>query len=279
MRSILPLPVLLLAACAAGTQEVRVISDVAYRDGGEAYPSERCKLDLYIPPSGRNSKFPVMVWFHGGGLQRGEKTSRITVDVGQRFAGASILVARVNYRLSPKVEYPAYIEDAAAAIAWVVRNIGRHGGDPKKVFVSGHSAGGYLAAMVSVDGRYLEKQGLGLDVIAGALPVSGQMDTHTTVRKERELDPKGQVIDGAAPLRYVGRDLPPMLVIVGNKDLPGREEINRRFHAALEKADHPDASLLVGEGRTHGTIISRCAEKDDEISASMVAFIRRLSRP
>ena len=70
-----------------------------------------------------------------------------------------------------------------------------------------------------------------------------------------------------------------MLVIVGNKDLAGREEINRRFHAALEKADHPDAALLVGEGRTHGTIISRCAVEGDEISAAMVSFIRRLSRP
>ena len=70
-----------------------------------------------------------------------------------------------------------------------------------------------------------------------------------------------------------------MLVIVGNKDLAGREEINRRFHAALLKAEHADASLLVGKGRTHGTIISRCAVKGDEISAGMVAFIRRLSRP
>ena len=107
--------------------------------------------------------------------------------MGRRFAAEGIAVAVVNYRLSPKIGYPAYVDDTAASFAWVYKNIKAHGGDPDSVFISGHSAGGYLAAMAALDPRYLKEYRLGLDAVAGAIPVSGQMITHATVRKERRI--------------------------------------------------------------------------------------------
>lgn len=97
----------------------------------------------------------MIVWFHGGGITAGDKGSKDTTAVVTRMAQDGFLVASVNYRLSPKATYPAYLEDAAAAVAWVLKNAADHGGDPKKVFVAGHSAGGYLTTMLALDERYL----------------------------------------------------------------------------------------------------------------------------
>jgi acetyl esterase/lipase len=100
-----------------------------------------------------------------------------------------------GYRLSPKVKNPVYIEDAAAATAWAFNNIARHKGNPKKIYVSGHSAGGYLAAMLGVDGRWLAKHKISSSQIAGAMPIAGQMMTHSTIRAERGLKATTPFID------------------------------------------------------------------------------------
>ena len=98
------------------------------------YISERCVLDIYYPTNKKD--FATIVWFHGGGLTGGSK------ELPDKLKNQNLCIIGVNYRLSPKVEAPAYIEDAAAAIAWVFKNIERYGGSTSKIFVSGHSAGG-----------------------------------------------------------------------------------------------------------------------------------------
>lgn len=87
-------------------------------------------------------------------------------------------MAGVNYRLSPRATHPAYIDDAAAAVAWVMKHIGEYGGDPTRVYVAGHSAGGYLTLMVGLDKAYLARYGEDADRLAGLFPVSGQTNTH-----------------------------------------------------------------------------------------------------
>jgi hypothetical protein len=111
-------------------------------------------------------------------------------------------VVGVGYRLHPKVRHPAYIEDAAAALAWTFKNIESYGGDPKKIFVTGISAGGYLTSMVGLDKAYLAKHGIDANQIAALIPVTGQMITHQTVRKEQGIEPSKfrPTIDPFAPL-------------------------------------------------------------------------------
>ena len=114
-------------------------------------------------------------------------------------AKKGLAVVAVNYRLSPKVKSPAYIEDAAAAVAWTFQNIEKYGGSPKRIFVSGHSAGGYLTSMVGLDKRWLKPHGIDANEIAGLIPYSGHTITHFTVRAERGIDGKQPIIDDLAP--------------------------------------------------------------------------------
>ncbi len=250
-----------------------VVPDIAYKSGEglTAYEVERCKLDLYLPEDEKD--FPTLLWFHGGGIQAGSKADPMTVGIAKWFARRGVAVALANYRLSPRAKYPAYLDDAAANLAWLHRNIATHGGDVKKIFVSGHSAGGYLTAMIGLDSRYLNRYGLGTDIIAGLAPVSGQMVTHSTVREERGIPRTRPIVDEAAPLYCVRADAPPTLCICGSQDLPARAEENGLFVAAMKAAGHEHVDYLEVEGRDHGTIVSRIPEPDDVVARAILAFI------
>ena len=144
---------------------------------------------------------PVLVWFHGGGLSSGRGHFISLTDPG-------IMQVAVDYRLMQKdgsVRAEDCIDDAAQAVAWTLENAASFGGDPKKVFVSGHSAGGYLTMMVGMDPRWLAKTGHRIDELAGLIPVSGQATKHFNVRKyagdnDAQYLPK---IDDLAPLAHV----------------------------------------------------------------------------
>lgn len=249
-----------------------VLSDVAYQEGETAYQRERFTLDLYLPAEPR--PFPVMLWFHGGSLRRGDKAAESAVRVGTRFASEGIGVASVNYRLSPRVTYPAYLEDAAAALAWIHANVAKQGGDPKRIFVGGHSAGAYLAAMLALNPRFLERHGLSTSQVAGAIPISGQMNSHSTVRKERGFWQSAPLVDESAPIFHAAKDAPPILSICADDDVPMRAEINRSFIDAMKAAGHRRSRLLVVAGRNHGSILGHMDAPDDEVATAMLEFIR-----
>ena len=221
--------------------------------GDVAYRNERCKLDLFIP--NKITKFPTLVWFHGGGLRRGNKKIPGGLDLN------SIAVATVNYRLSgDRAQCPDYIYDAAAAVAWVIKNIEKFGGDPKHVYVSGMSAGGYLTAMVSLDKFYLERFGVSPKQIAGAFPVSGQMTTHFQILNERRAkDPSTRdfMIDEYAPIYHAGAaDAPPMTLFAGdsNLDWPARVEENQLLTMRMRRVYKRDnVNFYSIPGTTHGT--------------------------
>jgi acetyl esterase/lipase len=219
----------------------------------------------------------MLVWFHGGGLTAGDKAEATQADIARSLAARGIAVASVNYRLSPRATFPAYVDDAAASVAWVLEQVAAYGGDPDKVFVSGHSAGGYLAAMVGVDKTLLAAYGHAPDELAGLIPVSGQMITHGTVRQERGLPDDRPLVDEAAPAFHVSAAAPPVLAIAGSEDLPARPEENRYFVAALNAVDHPDASYREFEGRNHGTIVTQIPEPGDPVAEAMLEFIDRVS--
>ncbi|MEM7235406.1 MAG: alpha/beta hydrolase, partial [Planctomycetota bacterium] len=123
-NAVLALAVFSLSLVSVSYESLRAepakILDVAYKSNPATdYERERCKLDLYLPQSERG--FPTLLWFHGGSIQAGDKAGRIAVDVATRFAESGVAVASVNYRLSPRAKFPAYLEDAAASLAWVRR--------------------------------------------------------------------------------------------------------------------------------------------------------------
>jgi len=253
--------------------DVVVHENIAYKSGRglSDYERERSVLDLYLP-EGR-SDFPIIVWFHGGSLTAGDKAQETQAGIARSLAARGIGVASVNYRLSPLVSYPAYIEDAAASVAWVLDNVEDYQGSSRRVFVSGHSAGAYLASMVGLDDQYLAAHGHEPSDLAGLIPISGQMVTHATVRGERGLPGNRPIVDAAAPAYHVRSDAPPVLAIAGSEDLPARPEENRYFIAAMHAIEHPDAAYIEFDGRNHGSIVTGIPNADDPVAGVIVDFV------
>lgn len=254
----------------AEAQEYRTVSDLSYYDGAalsdEAfagntqYRAERCKLDLYLPPEGE--KFPVVVWFHGGGLSSGNK------HIPNELKNKGIGVVAVNYWLSSeRAKCPDYLTDAAAAVAWTLAKIGEYGGDTERVYVSGHSAGGYLTAMLALDPSWLALFGRSNNEIAGAFPISGQVTTHFQILNERygrNLVPSYPAeIDALAPLHFTAAEAPPMYLLVGDPAIewPARVEENA-FLAAMLKLpkDHGTVIYRSFSGADHGTVVAPAVE-------------------
>ncbi len=212
----------------------------------DSYINERCVLDIYYPKD--KKAYATVVWFHGGGLTGGSK------ELPAALKGKGICVVGVNYRLYPNVKAPKYIEDAAAAVSWVFNNITALGGDSSLIFVSGHSAGGYLTAMVGLDKSWLNKYNIDANRIAGLIPFSGQMITHFTVREERGIPDKQPLIDNLAPLYYVRPDAPPLLLITGDRELEmlGRYEENAYMMRMMKVSGHKKTKLYELDGYGHG---------------------------
>lgn len=234
----------------ADSKSYTIKRDIGYREASvaekDAYIGERCRLDVYYPAGEKG--YATVVWFHGGGLRGGERF--IPAELQEQ----GLAVVAVNYRLSPKVKCPVYIDDAAAAVAWVFKHIAEYGGDPAKIFVSGHSAGGYLTSMVGLDTRWLAKYDVDANDIAGLIPFSGHAITHFTMRKERGIPGTQPIVDEWAPLYHVRADAPPLVLITGDRELEllGRYEENAYLMRMMKVAGHEQTVLYELQGFDHG---------------------------
>ncbi len=222
-------------------------TNLSYRpDSTEASVRDACQLDLYYPKEQKN--FATVVWFHGGGLTGGKRS------IPKALKENGIAIATVDYRLSPKVKVTDCIDDAAASVAWIFEHIEKYGGSRKRIFVSGHSAGGYLTSMIGFDVSWLAKYDVDANSIAGLIPYSGHTITHFTARKEMGLRDTTPLIDRLAPLFFVRRDAPATLLITGDRELEmlGRYEENAYFWRMLRVAGHPNVELFELDGYNHG---------------------------
>ena len=256
-----------MAAAKEAPAELRKVDGIAYYPADQKVedPEKRCFVDLRLPENAQN--FPTLVWFHGGGLTGGKREF-------PKFEGRGVALVAAGYRLSPQAKCPEFIEDAAAAVAWTVKHIAEYGGDPKKVFVGGHSAGGYLTLMTGMDPKWLAAHGLTNRQLAGLIPVSAQVTTHFHVKELRGIkgDPLVPVIDEFAALHFVSKDLPPICLITGDRrlDWPCRVEENEFMAATLRRLGHPDVEFHENKDLDHGTVTQAAA-------AVMPAFISRVS--
>ncbi|GGY61568.1 lipase [Cellvibrio zantedeschiae] len=245
--------------------------DITYA-GVEATDNPR-KLDVYLPAKAKKP-FPLLVWYHGGGLTSGTKNYVNDQRIASYWRSKGVAVVNVDYRLSPQVKFPAYIEDAAQATAWAFRNAAKLGADPKRIYVGGHSAGAYLATMQAMDERYLRAQGVELTSLAGFISLSGQMTTHFNVRKERGLSDLPLVVDDAAPSHYIRKNIPRLLLLIGDHDWPARLEENQLMYAQFVQLAKTDkASFKVIADRDHNAIYDRIPQPQDETYKVISEFI------
>ena len=240
-------------AKAQNSSNYEVIKNVPYYpqsiSDNDSYVKEQCVLDIYKPIGKTNS--PVIVWFHGGGLTGGTK------NIPKELLDYGYLIVSVEYRLSPKVRAPAYIEDAAAGTAWVFQNIAKYDGNVKQIFLSGHSAGGYLDLMIGLENKWLAKYGINTNQIAGLIPLSPQVISHFTIREENNFSKYLPLIDLYAPLYHIIKETPPIVLITGDREMEllGRYEENAYFFRMMKVIENPRVQLFELQGFDHGDMV------------------------
>jgi acetyl esterase/lipase len=252
-----PVKILLLLLVAVATlAHAKPVTDraISYLEGAslenaDEYQKTQCKLDVRRPPGAKG--LPVLIWFHGGGLTSGSRSFPALPD-------ENVVVVTASYRFDPPGKFPCFLEDAAAVTAWTFRHAAEYGGDREKIFISGHSAGGYLALMVGMDPKWLAVHQISNQSLAGIIPVSAQVTTHFHVKKLRgdtgeALRP---LIDEFAPLYFASKKLPPICLITGDREIEYRSRVeeNDLFHITLKNLGHPDAEFHELQGFDHGTV-------------------------
>lgn len=225
------------------------VNDISYTHKTDAYSLERLKLDVYHPTGATDC--PVVVWFHGGGLEGGNK------EIPALLREKDLVAVGVNYRLLPRVTVREILDDAAEAVAWVFRHIAEYGGDPRKIVVSGHSAGGYISMMLCLDKSWLAAYNTDADSVMMYVPFSGQAITHFNVRKMQGIPPLQATIDEYAPLYWVRGDCPPMVLVCGDRELElyGRYDENQYLARMMKLAGHKQTYLYEIDGHGHNGMI------------------------
>ena len=257
-----------------------------------ASPHERQVLDIYAPPNARG--LPVVFWIHGGGWQTGDKTS--VQQKPQAFVDKGFVFVSTNYRLLPQFDMGTIIHDIAKSLRWVHENIATHGGDPRRVFVMGHSAGAQLAALLCTDDRLLKAEGVPFTILKGCVPVDG--DTYdvpaivatgeTRRRLHGQPEPKAghrvkfgteeQHRDYSAVTHVArGKNIPPFLLlhITENPDTTAQAQ---RLAAVLKNAGVPVKVLPVRD-TTHNLINANLGVPGDAATKELFAFVDSALKP
>jgi acetyl esterase/lipase len=282
----------LAVAVAAGP--VQTIRNEVYYDG-PGHDEYRHRCDLFLPAGA--AKFPTVIFVHGGSWSMGSKDGFLMLpghrasDHGRFFAERGIAAVHVNYRLSPRVKHPEHARDVARAVAWVRQNIAAHGGDPDRIFLMGHSAGGHLCALVATDPRYLMAEGLTPAMIRGVIGVSGVYSLTGDLTTTREPVSAGSQASGpgvllghvfgadvkdhhrASPVQHVTPAAPPFLLAYADRDLLLLPAQAVAFQETLAAAGVPARKMLLTQ-RDHQTILKAMLVPGDPLGDAVLAFIR-----
>jgi acetyl esterase/lipase len=175
------------------------------------------KLDVWAPKSKAKAKLPVLVFFYGGGWYAGERAHY--GFVGKAYAAKGFVVVMTDYRKVPQVRFPAFNEDGANAVRWVQDNIEKFGGDPKRVTLAGHSAGAYIAMMLTLDERYLRNAGVTPGFVRATVGLAGAYDflPFDSVRSINAFAKWSKPIE-TQPIAFARADAPPIMVLTGTHD-------------------------------------------------------------
>ena len=221
----------------------RVAPDLPYGD------DERQKLDVYMPATAPGTPAPVLLFFHGGYWVIGHKD--LMGFMAPAITPAPALLVPVGYRLAPGAKYPQQVDDCRAALRWVYDQIADYGGDPARIYVAGHSAGGHLAALITLQQERLADFGLPTDIIKGCFPVSGVFDVTETPpdRREAFLNSEADARD-ASPLYHAEGNATPFLLEIGSEDFDNLRAQHPRMLAAL-RSQPGYVEEMVRDGHNH----------------------------
>ncbi|MBC7548545.1 MAG: alpha/beta hydrolase [Polaromonas sp.] len=252
------LPALLTACSAVDVLNATVATDTYRRVDSQAYgPDARQRLDVYQPAAeGKNAA--LVVFFYGGSWSTGERADYRFV--GEALASQGIVCVVADYRLSPAFRYPVFLEDSAAAVRWAFDNAQRLGADPTRVFVMGHSAGGYNAAMLALDKRWLSAVGLSPERLAGWIGLAGPYDflpigdAKTQVAFNWPSTPAD-----SQPLVHASSASPPALLLAASKDSVVNPQRSTVALANKLKSSGVQVQSELFDGVSHVTLVASMA--------------------
>ena len=243
----------------------RIARDVAF--GGEA----RQRLDIYAPRQGGTGR-PVLVFFYGGNWDSGERQDY--GFVGRAFAALGYVTVLPDYRHTRERPYPAFMQDAGAALAWVGENIAAHGGDPSRIAVAGHSAGAYIAVTLALDPRWGASE-----AIRAAIGLAGPYDfLPFDSAVTRRTFGHAEDLPATQPINHVRADAPPLPLITGDADSTVRPRHSEALAARVQAAGGAaDLILYPGAGHT-GPLkaLARPFRRHAPVLADIAAFLGRL---
>ncbi|WP_343344017.1 alpha/beta hydrolase [Sphingomicrobium sp. XHP0239] len=226
-------PVRLLDRASKAREPRNVVRQRAHGVAYGAHPRQR--LDVYVPVKRGTVPLPIVVFFYGGGWVRGHRSE--FGFVGRALAARGYLTVMPDYRLAPEHRFPAYLEDGALALRWAVEHAAELGGDAERIAVAGHSAGGHLAGLLALDGRYVEAAGLAGDAIKAAAMISAPTNFLPFV------DPRAIAALGnheppheTQPYHFARGDAPPLLLQHGTADVIVRARNAQQLHRKIEAA-------------------------------------------
>ena len=206
MKKLMLIAVAMIAAVNVFARNYKWDTEILYKGTPDAYTEKMCRLDVAYE-EGTEGR-PVIVWFHGGGLTSGWR------HIPETLLRDGAIVVGVGYRFVTEVSLDETIDDAAASVSWVFKNIEKYGGDLSKIYLAGHSAGGYLVSMLGLNREYLGKYGINPDTQINTLvPYSGQVITHFAQRQKQGISNLTPTIDKYAPLYFVRGDAAPMVIL------------------------------------------------------------------
>jgi acetyl esterase/lipase len=296
MRTLFILAIAMLTGCSvveragmkvlyrpAPVGETKVIHEIPYVPGSDI---AKHRLDLFHPP-GKN--WPLWIFVHGGSWTSGDKSltaagQDIYGNIGRYFAARGIGVAIINYRLLPDTTWRGQIDDVAGAVGWAGKNIARHGGDPSKIYIGGHSAGAHLASYIALNQELAAKHHL--PKLAGAICLSGaayDMTDRETYRlgnapsfyalrfAENGNNPDWQV--NASSATYARKNAPPVLLFVAEGDSAPLRRQSTHFSEILSEkgiANH----LIIVPGESHIRIILALTRPEKIIAPAIESFIK-----
>jgi len=269
-------------AARPATESADPVLNLRYSDEPAAR-AEALSLDVY-PATGAD--LPVVIFVHGGGWFRGDKSNVDAKPAG--FNARGFVFVSVNYRLIPEVDVTRQMQDVARAVAWVKQNIRQYGGDLSRMFLMGHSAGGHLVSLLGTDESYLRAEGLSLADIRGVVSLDTQaydiyklmsnlpLASGEVYRETFGDDP--EFWKAMSPQRHAAADknIPPFAVVyTGGKE--SRATLSKEFFASLQEAGIPSV-LLPAPEKTHGKLNREFGLPNDRISKLVFDWLDELLR-
>lgn len=238
------------------------------------------KLEMIVPAdnAGRKGPLPIVVFIHGGGWRSGDPHDYRFIARALVPQGYAVVLA--GYRLYPKAQFPGMLEDGAAALRWVADNAAKHGGDPQRVVLMGHSAGAYNAVMLGLDQRWLAARGLDANALRGVVGLAGPYDFYPFDSAATKLSfGKAPNPEETQPVAHARAGGPPLLLVHGTADTRVRPRNSVGLARTMTRAGAPTQAVLL-DGVTHEGLImlfARPFSRDPRALDAVLPFLAKVT--